>query len=91
MPRPIAFQIASVRHLANERPEDDTIRQGAEDAITTLEWFRDHRDLIIAGYRLWQHPAVPALFEAFPSSEFESIPDVKTARSTEGSEGRSRV
>lgn len=84
MPRPIAFQIASVRHLANERPEDDTIRQGAEDAITTLEWFRDHRDLIIAGYRLWQHPAVPALFEAIPGSEFLELPDVKTER------GRSR-
>lgn len=83
--------IACLRHVIHERPEGESIRNGLEHALEVLEFVNANAEVIRSAYRLLKHPTVKAFFTAFPGSEFESIPDVKTARSTEGSEGRSRT
>lgn len=76
---PLSHQVACVRHVTSAFREDGTIRQGAEEAIKTLEWIQANRDVIRAAYRLLQHPAVSAVFDVFEGAELMELPHVRAS------------
>lgn len=69
IPRPIAHQIACVRHIVAAYRNDEEVRVGAEEAIATLEWLQANAEAVRAAYRLMRDPAVTAVLAAFPGAE----------------------
>jgi len=89
MKQPIGFQIACVRHAANERPEGDTVRIGLEAVQETLEFVRDNIHVIKAAYRLMRREEVLAFFTAFPGAEFLELPNENLRGTSTGRQGSS--
>jgi len=89
MKQPIGFQIACVRHAANERPEGDSVRIGLEAVQETLEFVRDNIHVIKAAYRLMRREEVLSFFKAFPGAELLELPDENLRGASTGSQGSS--